>query len=395
MQLFIASFGDSGNSRIFHQKMKITVLGAGLVGRAIISDLASDDAFEVEAADNNEKRLNQLPENVLTHLTDLSQKTNLEKIIRDAEMVVNAVPGSMGFRILKNGIEQGKNVVDIAFFPEDMFSLNKLAVEKEVTVICDMGVAPGMSNILATDAVKGMEQVDDVMIYVGGLPVIREKPYEYKAPFSPADVLEEYTRPARLKENGWVVAKEPLTDYEWLFFDNVGTLEAFNTDGLRSLLDAIPARNMKEKTLRYPGYCEKIQLLKQTGFFEEEPVDVAGQQVSPIELTSHLLFPLWELKEGEKDLTVMRVIAEGQKEGKPRQVRWDLYDTYDDKTGFHSMARTTGYAATAAVRLVASGRYKETGVSAPESLAKDEKNVAFILDELQARNVVFTRRQSR
>ncbi|MCF8231437.1 MAG: saccharopine dehydrogenase NADP-binding domain-containing protein [Bacteroidales bacterium] len=369
--------------------MKIAVLGAGLVGRAIIHDLASDKNYSVIAADVDQSRLNDLPDKVEKHNVDVTWKENLKLLIEEVDMVVNAVPGSLGFNVLKNVIESGKHAVDIAFFPEDMYELNDLAVEKGVTVVCDMGIAPGMSNILAAKSARELDKAENVMIYVGGLPAVRRKPYEYKAPFSPADVIEEYVRPARVKEHANLITKSPLTDYELLDFDNVGTLEAFNTDGLRSLLDYIPAVNMKEKTLRYPGYAEKIQLLKDSGFFGEKPLTVEGKTITPLEFTSQLLFPLWKLEQGEKDLTVMRVIVEGEARGRFKSIQWDLYDEYDARLGFHSMARTTGYSATSVVRLLASGDFNRKGVSAPEVLAKDDHNVERLLDELAAKNVMF------
>jgi len=369
--------------------MKIAVLGAGLVGQAIVNDLAGIDDFTVVAADQDVSRLESLPDEVVKIHGDLTKDEHLERVVAESEIIVNAVPGSLGFRVLKKIIEFGKNVVDIAFFPEDMKELDSLARKHGVTVVCDMGIAPGMSNILAAYAAKEFHDVERIDIYVGGLPVIRRKPYEYKAPFSPADVLEEYTRPARLKINNQIVTKAPLTDYELVDFENIGTLEAFNTDGLRSLLDNVKANNMTEKTLRYPGYAGKIQLLKQSGFFDEKPVEIDGAKVRPIDFTSRLLFPLWELKPGERDMTVMRVHVSGSKNNKQKSVQWNLFDEYDISSGVHSMARTTGYAATGAVKLIAEGDYTRKGVSAPEHLAEKDETVRKLLDHLEARNVVF------
>jgi len=369
--------------------MKITVLGAGLVGRAIVYDLAGIDGFTVTAADQDISRLELLPDEIVKIHGDITKDEHLERALAETEMVVNAVPGSLGFGVLKKVIEFGKNVVDIAFFPEDMKELNSLAKKRGVTVVCDMGIAPGMSNILAASAAREFDQVEQVAVYVGGLPVIRQKPFEYKAPFSPADVLEEYTRPARLKVNNHVVTKAPLTDYELIDFEDIGTLEAFNTDGLRSLLENLKAKNMIEKTLRYPGYAEKIQLLKQSGFFDEKMIEIDGAKVRPIDFTSRLLFPLWKLRPGERDMTVMRVKVSGLKNNKLKSVQWDLFDEYDMSSGFHSMARTTGYAATAAVKLIAEGEYTRRGVSAPELLAQKDEAVQKILNHLEVRNVVF------
>jgi len=148
------------------------------------------------------------------------------------------------------------------------------------------------------------------------------------------------------------VTVPPLTELEHLEFENVGTLEAFNSDGLRSLLYTIKAENMSEKTLRYPGYAEKIKLLSDNGFFNPEKIEVEGKLVSPLELTSRLLFEQWKLNKNEVDITVMRIEVEGVKAGKSIRYSYNLHDEFNEQTGIHSMARTTGYTASTAVRLL-------------------------------------------
>lgn len=293
----------------------------------------------------------------------------------------------MGFNTLKAIIEAGKNVVDIAFFIEDPFELDRLAKEKNVTAIMDCGVAPGMCNVLIGYVDSLLDETEKISYYVGGLPQVREWPFEYKAGFSPIDVIEEYTRPARMVENGKVVVKPALSDPELMNFPGIGTLEAFNSDGLRSLLYTIKAPSMKEKTLRYPGHIEKMRLLRETGFFSQDLLDINGKLIRPIDLTAKLLFPKWKLKEGEVDITVMKVIVEGKKEGKSLRYTYDLFDTYDPVTRIHSMARTTGYTATVALRMIAQGIYTYKGITVPEFLGKKEECVKFLLSGLKERGI--------
>ena len=371
-------------------KTKIIILGAGLVGRPIALDLANDSEFKVSVADIDRAKLRAIKQKGLQKIqADLSSARALRSLVNDFDIVVNAVPGFMGYKSLRNCIEAGKDVVDIAFYPEDVFGLSDLAKVNDVRVISDMGVAPGMSNLLVGAAAEKLDHVNNVDIYVGGLPKVRTQPWEYKAVFSPADVIEEYTRPARLVENGKIVTKLPLTEIELLEFDKPGTLEAFNSDGLRSLMFTIKADNMREKTLRYPGYAEKIKLLNSNGFFSNKKVDVNGTKVSPLALTSKLLFEQWKLQENEADFTIMRIIVEGIASGKNMRYTYDLYDEFHPKTGIHSMARTTGYAATMAVRLLAEGLFMESGISVPEYLGKDKKIVQFMLRGLKKRGVVY------
>ncbi len=368
--------------------MRIVVLGAGRVGRAIALDLAKDKQFEVFSVDIHSP---PEPENVHREFTfiqkDLSDVKLLLESIRPADLVVNALPGFMGFDTFKRVIEAGKNIVDIAFFAEDPFLADKMAREAGVIAIMDCGVAPGMSNLLLGYAAHHLEQLDRCEIYVGGLPVIREWPYEYKAVFSPVDVLEEYIRPARLKVNGQIVIRPALSDRELMNFNGVGTLEAFNTDGLRTLLHTIPCPDMIEKTLRYPGHVEKMLLLRETGFFDYRERDIGGKLVRPIDVTAELLFPRWELKKGEEDLTVMRIMAEGRKGKEKLRYTYDLLDRFDAGSGITSMARTTGYTAAMAVRLIAAGQYGRAGVSPPEFIGQDPACVRFVLEGLEARGI--------
>lgn len=371
-------------------KKNILVLGSGLVGGPIALDLAKDEALSVSIADISKNALERINNKRIRKIqADLSVKNELAALVSDFELVVNAVPGFMGFQTLKQCIEAGKDVVDIAFYPEDVFGLSELAKQKQVRVIADMGVAPGMSNLLTGYAVSKLDKVKNVEIFVGGLPKVRQLPWEYKAVFSPLDVIEEYTRPARLVEHGKIVVKPPLTDIELLEFSDIGTLEAFNSDGLRSLLFTIKAENMKEKTLRYPGYADKIRLLAENGFFDNEKVDINGQQIAPLELTAKLLFRQWKLQKDEADITVMRVIVEGMKNGKSTRYQYDLHDEYDPQTGVHSMARTTGYSAAMAVRLIAGQYFRATGITVPEMLGKNENHVLFMLNGLKDRNIIY------
>jgi len=376
--------------------MKVIVLGAGLVGGPMALDLARDLKFDVTVADISQPALQRLAarqepgKNKLnTMVADLGDPDRVSSIVAGFDMVINAVPGFMGFQTLKAIIGAGKNVVDIAFFIEDPFELDELALRKNVTAVMDMGVAPGMCNVLIGYANHLLDETDNVLYMVGGLPEIREWPYEYKAVFSPVDVIEEYTRPARYIENGKLIVKPALSDPELLNFPGIGTLEAFNTDGLRSLALTVNCPNMKEKTLRYPGHIEKMRLLRETGFFSREETEVNGILIKPMDLTAKLLFPKWKLQEGEVDITVMQVMVEGRKRGKKAHYTWDLFDKYDPATRVHSMARTTGYSATMALRMIADGLYHRKGISVPEYIGKQPECVKYMLAGLKERGVTY------
>ena len=291
--------------------------------------------------------------------------------------------------MLRSVIEAGKNIVDISFMAEDTLSLDGLAKSRGVTAVVDMGVAPGMSHMIVGYVNSLMDKTESAVILVGGLPVIREWPYEYKIAWSPKDVIEEYIRPARLIECGKIVEKPALSDLELVDLPRIGTLESFNTDGLRSLLYTIKIPSMKEKTLRYPGYTEKMRMLRETGFFSDTPIEVGGVKIKPIDLTSKLLFPKWELKEGEEELTVMRVMVQGKKDEKILRYTYDLMDYYDKEEKATSMSRTTGFPCAIMARLVAQGEFQYPGVCPPEYIGREHKVYQKVMEELKKRNVFY------
>lgn len=365
--------------------MTIAVLGAGMVGSTIALDLGS--RHRVTCFDRNAEQLKKLhTQNPAVQIqpADLRQ-ADLATMLTPYDLVITAVPGFMGYQLLRRVIDAGKNVVDISFFPEDALELHELAIQKQVTVITDCGVAPGMSNLIVGHYNAHME-ISSFACYVGGLPVHPQPPFYYKAPFSPVDVIQEYLRPARLVENGLLVTKPALSDREMLDLAGVGKLEAFNTDGLRSLVYTMAhIPDMKEKTLRYPGHIDLIIALQQAGFFGTRSVAAAGQQVVPLDLTSTLLLDQWKLQPGEPEFTVMKVILDGP----AKKITYSLLDYYDPATGFSSMARTTGFTCTAAAELLMQGLFSEKGVFPPEKIGAHPDCFQFILDYLAQRKVIW------
>lgn len=374
---------------------KIIVIGSGMVGSAMALDLVKQ--HDVTVVDKSSFALDKLKsknEKITTTILDVCNSDELKKTIQPFNLVVSAVPGFLGYQTLKNIIEAGKNTVDISFFPENCLDLQNLAVQKNVTAIVDCGVAPGMGNIILGYYNEQLN-ITDFECLVGGLPKIKKWPFAYKAPFSPIDVIEEYTRPARYVENGCIVTREALSDVEQVEFEGVGTLESFNSDGLRSLLFTMShIKNMKEKTLRYPGHVEYIRVLRSTGFFSTTPVEINGAKIRPIDFTSRLLFDEWKLGETEEEITVMRITIKGiDDKGQQQTIIYHLHDNYNHATNTSSMARTTGYTATAAAHLILNGVFRNKGVFPPELVGKYENCFHTIMQYLNERGVQYVKTQ--
>ncbi|MCB0280099.1 MAG: saccharopine dehydrogenase, partial [Calditrichaeota bacterium] len=250
--------------------------------------------------------------------------------------------------------------------------------------------APGFSN-LALGYHNELMKVTDFQCYVGGLPKKRIWPFEYKAPFSPIDVIEEYTRPARLVENGVLVTKPALSESEIIHLSVFGSVEAFNTDGLRSLVKTMShIPNMKEKTMRYPGHIDIMRILRETGFFSKEKISVNNLEIAPIDLTSQLLFKEWKLGDTEEEFTVMRIHISGEENGQEKSYVYDLHDVYHQASATSSMARTTGYTCSSVARLLLNQQFNEIGVFPPELVGKHANCFKSVLNDLREREITIT-----
>jgi len=365
-----------------------------MVGSTMARDLATDPGFEVTVADMRPEVLARLKQKheLRTIRADLGNPDAVKKTIADFDFVLGALSSAIALQTLRAVIEAGKSYVDIAFMPEDGTQLDALARERGVTAVIDCGVAPGVSNMIAGWGAKNFESCERIEILVGGLPAERRWPYDYKAGFAPHDVIEEYTRPSRIVERGKIVIKEALSEPELIDFPGVGTLEAFNTDGLRSLAYSLKVPDMRERTLRYPGHIALMRVLRETGLFSKDPIEVPGGKVRPLDVTAALLFPKWTFDEGEADITVMRVSVEGRHDGKRVRMTWDLHDRYDPKSDTRSMSRTTAFPATIMARMVADGRFAKPGVHAPEVPGAEPGVLESMLQQLAQRGVHYSSR---
>jgi lysine 6-dehydrogenase len=372
--------------------MRCLVLGAGVVGEAVAWDLTHQPPVaDVTLADLSEQRLAvlraRLP--VMTTALDVSKPDDLEHLAMRHDVVVGALPSTIGFGVLERLCRIGARCCDVSFMQADAGTLDPVATAHGAVGVFDCGVAPGLSHVLVGTACAGLASVARVRIDVGGVPERPAPPFFYKAPFAPLDVIEEYTRPVHVVRGGQHMVVDALSGAERIEVDGVGALDAFYTDGLRSLVRTMQADDLGEFTLRHPGHLPVIQALATAGFFDGGEVTVNGREVRPRDVTAALLLPHWRYDEGERDVTVLRVRVDGQSAGGEPVTRcWQMVDRPDvDATGtLSSMARTTGFPAAIVARWLADGLVDEPGVHAPEMLGLRGLGPALI-EALAARGV--------
>ncbi|MEZ5072208.1 MAG: saccharopine dehydrogenase C-terminal domain-containing protein [Bacteroidales bacterium] len=368
----------------------ILVLGAGLVGQAMALDMHRN-GHRVVVADRDPQALEGLKNRGLDLRETDFESPRLDDLLSRADLVIGAAPGALGYRLMERVIDAGRNLVDISFCPEDFMDLDRKARDRGLCVVADMGVAPGMCNALLGFHDAHME-VESYRCLVGGLPFRREWPLEYKSSWSPMDCLEEYIRPARFRVDGEDVVREALSDQERVDCGPAGILEAWNSDGLRSLLSSFPhIPNLVEKTLRYPGTVDYLRVLRTLGYFSTDPVEVGPQSIRPIDLTAALLFPRFRLEPGEGEFTYMMVEIRGREKGQPAGYRYSLYDEYHRESDTLSMARCTGYTCTGVASMVLDGTLKETGVLPPERVATTQDRIDILLNYLADRGVRYAK----
>lgn len=320
--------------------MRITVLGAGPVGRAVAYRALIGGIFDqVVIVDIDDKRLGLARklcgEGVITVRADVLKE--LDMVIRGSDVVSCTLPGSISFGVCRDVLKMGISVVDSAYMPQDPFLLDDIARDHDVVYVPDAGFAPGVSNILVGYLSSKLRSVDRVEIYVGGLPIRPEEPFFHSVNWSISDFVEEYLRPARIIRDGRVISVNPLEkigrvtirgiEYEW-----------FYTDGLRTLLRTVRARDMSEKTLRYPRHLERMRFLRDIGLLSNDRIEIGGNRISCKEIVVAVLRRTM-YKPDMRDRLVLYVIVEG--DGKKFEAYME--EEYDTSIGLSAMAKATGF----------------------------------------------------
>ncbi|NJF24756.1 saccharopine dehydrogenase family protein [Thermococcus sp. Bubb.Bath] len=352
--------------------MKVLVLGAGNIGKAVAWDLRDD--FEVHIADISREKLAEVSEFAVPLELDASNFEKLVNVMKGFDLIVGTLPGNMGYNAARAAIEAGVDMVDVSFMPQNPLELRDQAENAGVTVIFDAGFAPGLSHVLMGRIWGEIDTLEAGRIYVGGLPKVPKSPLYYRITWSPRDLIEEYVRPARVIRGGELTSMDPLGETQKVTIGDF-EFEAFPSDGLRSLLESVRAETLEEWTLRWPGHLERMRVLKELGFFKEENVDFTLKVITPL------------MTYESPDFSIMRVEGLGLLNGERTRMAYTVYD--EERGGFTSMSRLTGFTAASVVRLVAEGSCIHD-VIPPEILGMRIDTFRRIIQDLRDRGVEIT-----
>lgn len=358
--------------------LSLAVVGAGMMARAVAFDLVRRPEVErVLVTDESPARLRELKgwlasPKIRTARADAGDDAAMAGLLSGFRAAVSCVPYFHNLALTRAAIAAGCSLCDLGGNNDvvrEQFALNARAKRAGITVVPDCGLAPGLVSVLAADAVARFDRCDSMRIRVGGLPRRPRPPLFYRIVFSANGLINEYAEPCLVIRNGRKRTVPPLADVETLRFPGFGRLEAFNTSGGSSTLpDTLrgKVRNLDYKTIRFPGHCAQFRLLFDLGLASDEPVEIAGREVSPRAVLVHRLERTLGFE--TDDVVLLRVDATGRRAGRAERVRYTLVDFADRRRGLTAMMRCTGFPAALVALTLARGEALRTGV-APGELA--------------------------
>lgn len=377
--------------------MKIAVIGLGLMGPTVAMDcLSSDDVSQVLLVDIDENRLNQVagdlgnPARLITIVQDVNDVEALARNLKGYNVTFIALLHPLNVKAIEGAIKAGTHAVDLSGpTEEEAQKINSAAKKAGVAVVSGCGVEPGLTEMLATFGMDMLDTVNSVDFWCGGIPQNPKPPLNYKivfgGPYLPL-------RPGKVKviEDGEESIVKRYTLGEPIKFEGIDReLECFYDGFPETLYEIYKFKDVKhcsEKTVRYAGYCEKVNFLDELGLLSREPIDFMGQQINPFKIFSKIVHPKVRLEEREKDITVLRVIVQGFKEGEDTTFTFNMVDYYDDDKNVTSMAKTTSYTAAIVGRMLGRNEIAGVGLVPPCKIIRG-KTLEKLLSELASRGV--------
>ncbi|WP_342463017.1 saccharopine dehydrogenase C-terminal domain-containing protein [Ureibacillus sp. FSL K6-8385] len=376
--------------------MKVVVLGAGLMGKEVARDLDNSDKVEkVFLADLDLAIATEFIQEANLQKTeavqcDAENEEQLREVIAKGDVCVNALFYKYNEQVAKAAIDVGVHAVDlgghIGNITENVLKLHEQAKEKNVTIIPDLGLAPGMINILVGYGASKLDKVDSIQLYVGGIPVKPEPPLNYTRVFSLEGVFDHYTQPSKIIRDGQLVEVDSLSGLEPIYFEQFGTLEAFYTSGGTSTLyKTFPnVKTLEYKTVRYKGHAEQFRLLRELGFFDQDNVvEVGGVKVKVRDVVREALKK--KLYLGKKqDAVVLRAIIVGEKSGEQVTYEYETIIKREEDSDVTAMAKATAGTVASVAIMIGDGTISKRGVYPPETIVPGKEYI----EKMNKRGVV-------
>ncbi len=379
--------------------MQVVVLGAGMMGRAIAYDCAvhlpqSSIILVDQSKDTlvDAQRFLQKDNVSYTHLS-VHESGKLRSLFSQSDLALSAVPYMFNLMLSKLAIKTETHFLDLGgnnTVVAKQKKLSKQAEHKNILIVPDCGLAPGLTSVLTKDLVEHTDHIQRLAIRVGGLPQKPIPPLEYQLVFSPYGLINEYAEDALVLENGQILTKPSMTNLEALQFpDPYGTLEAFLTSGGCSTLpytykDHIDS--LDYKTIRYPGHCAKIKTLIDLGFASIQPVQIQDNTFVPRDLLAQLLSR--NLPHNQPDVVLVRLTAQATTKNQKQEVIYQIIDTYDHTHRHTAMMRMTAFPVAITAQLVLQKTITATGVLTSEEIIP----CAHFFAELSKRNITIEKR---
>jgi len=378
---------------------KVLLLGLGMQGKATLHDLnESDTVSEILVGDKDidDDYIQELDsEKVRALKMNASSSEQVSDLMDKVDLVIELLSPGFSFTIAELAVKNGVHLVSTMYLqdPEQnnaektesgeksLDELDKKAKEKGVVILPEFGLDPGLDLILAKQAARDLDEVDGLYCYGAGIPAYEDadNPLKYKFTWSVEGLLKTYKRPARILKNGKVV---DIPEKEIFLEENIHRLDL---EEIEAVLECYPngnalkyaeklwiddLENMGRYTCRWEGHSDFWRTMVKSGFLDEEPVEVDGDKVSPIRFVAELLKSqdkFW-LKDDERDIAMVRVEAQGIKDGEKVRKVYQLIDERDLETGFTAMQRTVGFTASIGAQMILDGELEQRGLLSPTDI---------------------------
>lgn len=374
--------------------MKITVVGAGSTGAPIVRELClrSEDVDRVQVCDTRSQALQRLHDEIdderllRTFQVDARDMSVLSQIVKGSDCVISCVPAEYNPELAELCLDVGVHFCDLGGNDTPVrqeLALDDEARKKSVWIVPNCGLAPGLVNVLCLHGIDQLDRVNAAHLRVGDVPLHPEPPFNFRISWSAERILEDYTHPAQLIENGQVVEVESLTREEHIHFEEepFGTMEAFCTrGGLSTLTETLAGQvgTLDHKTIRWPGHAQQMRFLLGLGLAEDRKIGVQTHLTYRDILVRRLRK---RLGGDHEDAVLMRVLLQGENDGHPTTLIYEMIERYEETLQQTAMSRCTAIpTVTAALFLAREETVSSGGADVPENVLPRDRFLEDVAD---------------